>query len=302
MRKRKKEFNSLSTPAKIGVNAGFIIFCIMCLVPFVFIISASFSMEDDLAKFGFTLLPKNYTLDAYKMLFTSSSGLFRSYGITIFVTLVGTTLNLAICLLASYALTCDLKYKAQISFYFYFTMLFSGGMVPWYLVCTQVLHIQDTIWALILPSMVSTWNIFMLRTFIATSVPKAIIESVKIDGGSDLRILFQFVVPITKSGIATICLFVCLNYWNDWYNSMMLINRANIVSLQYYMQRVIMSVQLLSEYAKRGQGIVSLNAVKMPMESLRMAICVVTILPVVVATPFFQKYIVKGVTVGAVKG
>lgn len=300
--KRPKEINSLSMPSKIVINVLFIIFCIMCIVPFVFIVSASFSCEDDLAKYGFTLLPKTFTIDSYKMLFQSSSGLLRSYCITIFVTSVGTTANLIICLLASYALTCNLKYKSQVSFYFYFTMLFSGGMVPWYLVCTQLLHIQDTIWALIIPSMVSTWNIFMLRTFIATSVPKSIIEAVRIDGGSEARILFQFVVPIAKSGIATICLFVALNYWNDWYNSMMLINRANIVSLQYYMQKVIMSVQLLSEYSQRGMGVVSLESVKMPEESLRMAICVVTILPVIIATPYFQKYIVHGVTVGAVKG
>ena len=274
----------------------------MCIVPFIFILSASFSKEDDLIRYGFTLVPQHFTLDAYSALFKTNSGLLKSYCITLFVTVTGTVLNLAICVMAGYSLTCNLKYKSAISFYFYFTMLFSGGMVPWYLVCTQVLHIQDKLIALIVPSLVSTWNIFMLRTFIKTSVPLSVIESVRIDGGSEVRIVFQFIFPLAKSGIATICLFVALGYWNDWWLSMMLINRADIVSLQYYMQKVIMGIQLLSEYAQRGAGSVSLENVRMPNESLKMAICIATILPVIIITPYFQKYIVKGVTIGAVKG
>ena len=274
----------------------------MCIVPFIFILSASFSKEDDLIRYGFTLVPQHFTLDAYSALFKTNSGLLKSYCITLFVTVTGTALNLAICVMAGYSLTCNLKYKSAISFYFYFTMLFSGGMVPWYLVCTQVIHIQDKLIALILPSLVSTWNIFMLRTFIKTSVPLSVIESVRIDGGSEVRIVFQFIFPLAKSGIATICLFVALGYWNDWWLSMMLINRADIVSLQYYMQKVIMGIQLLSEYAQRGAGSVSLENVRMPNESLKMAICIATILPVIIITPYFQKYIVKGVTIGAVKG
>ena len=274
----------------------------MCIVPFIFILSASFSKEDDLIRYGFTLVPQHFTLDAYSALFKTNSGLLKSYCITLFVTVTGTALNLAICVMAGYSLTFNLKYKSAISFYFYFTMLFSGGMVPWYLVCTQVLHIQDKLIALIVPSLVSTWNIFMLRTFIKTSVPLSVIESVRIDGGSEVRIVFQFIFPLAKSGIATICLFVALGYWNDWWLSMMLINRADIVSLQYYMQKVIMGIQLLSEYAQRGAGSVSLENVRMPNESLKMAICIATILPVIIITPYFQKYIVKGVTIGAVKG
>jgi len=301
--KSRLKINELSLMSVTAIHTLFIVTCVLCLVPFLFVVSASFSMEEDLIKYGFSLIPKNFTLEAYRILIGSSGNeLIRAYLTTIFVTVTGTVMSLFILSTAAYALSRDLKYKSQISFFIYFAMRFSGGMVAWYLVCTQILHIQDTIWALIVPSLVSTWNIIILRTFIKLSVPMEIIESVKMDGGSEWIIYLKFILPLSKPGLATVALFVSLRYWNDWYLPMMLINRADIINLQYYMQRIMASIQMLVELSQREMAVSELANVKTPTESVRMAICLAAMGPMLLAAPFFQKYFIKGITVGSVKG
>lgn len=306
MKKKKSrlKINELSTGGKAALFLFFLIFCTLCLVPFLFIVSISLSTETDINAYGFTLIPKHLTFEAYKYLFKSSLGeLAKVYGTTIFVTVAGTALGLLIQAMAAWALSRNLKYSSFFSFFMYFASLFSGGTVAWYLVCTQVLHIQDTYFALILPYLVSTWNIIMLRTFMKANIPEEIVESVKIDGGGDLLLFFRFIIPLSAPGLATMALFLAIQYWNDWYLPMMLINRANIVNLQFYMQKVMNSVQALIEFAQReGSKNVNLSSVELPQESMRMAICLVAMGPILLASPFFQRFFIKGMTVGAVKG
>ena len=304
-RKKHLKINELSITGKISIELLFLFTALICFIPFWLIISISFSTEADIAKYGFTLFPKHFTLDAYSYLFKGGSmrQIINAYLTTIFITVSGTTLGVMVTAMAAYAMTRKLKYIRQISLFYSFAMMFSGGTVAWYMICTQVLHLTDTYFALILPYAVSVWNVIMLRTFMKSSLPEEVFESVKIDGGGECVIFFKFVLPMSLPGLATIALYLALHYWNDWYLSMMLINKAEIVTLQYYMQKVMNSVMALIEFGLReGSSSVNLGEVEMPRESIKMAICLIAIGPILLASPFLQKFFIKGINSGAVKG
>ena len=288
----------VSRPANVLLNILLIALCITCVYPFLLVIATSFNSESAIASFGYTAIPKEPTLYAYKYLFANASTLLRAYGVTIFVTVVGTMLHVIVCALYGYAISRrEFKFRNFFTFYMFFTMLFSGGTVPWYIVCTKVLHINNTIWALILPSLCSAWNIIILKTFFKSSVPDAIIESARIDGASEIKTFVRIVCPIALPGLATIALFAMLGFWNNYFNAMMLTTKTSLQNLQLYLYNILKSASMMEQGAS-ASGM----TLKLPQESARNAICVISIAPIIFAYPFFQRYFIQGLTIGAVKG
>lgn len=296
--------NEVSKTSNILMNLLFTAIAILCIYPILLIIGISFTDEDSIIKYGYSMIPKNFSLYAYEYVLKNSTEIVNAYAVTVITTLVGATVGTASVAMYAYAITrSGFKYRKIFNFLMFFTMLFNGGMVSWYIICSKVLNIQNTIWALILPMLTSAWNVMIMRTFFATTVPEAVIESAKLDGASEIRTFAVVVVPLATPGIATIALFNTLSYWNDWWNALMLTSKPELTNLQYYLYKIINSMNSIM-----NSGSQSLAAMQggtdatMPKESARMAICMLAIGPIILAYPFFQKYFVQGLTVGAVKG
>lgn len=295
MQIESKKFN-------ITLNIIFTIIAVLMVFPVILVFSISFSDQKAIAEHGYQLIPSIFSLDAYKYIFGSGMGIGRAYLVTIFTTVVGTIISVLVIALYAYPLSRkELKGKGILTFYIFFTMLFSGGMVSWYMVMTKMLHLSNSIWAMILPYAMNAWYVIIMRTFYQTSVPNALIEAAKIDGASEFRILFKIVFPISLPAIATIALFQTLTYWNDWYHPMLLITEPELYNLQFLLQIMMKNIQMLSD-GSMGSDIMSSLSSNVPEESVRMALCVVAMGPILIVYPFFQKYFIQGLTVGAVKG
>lgn len=277
------------------------IFSLLCVFPFLFVVIISFTAEGALARDGYRLLPAEWSLDAYRYVFNMGDSLIRSYGVTIFVTVVGTILSLLLMAFYAYAVSRkSFRYRNFFSFFAFFTMLFNGGLVPTYIVVTQFLSLKDSIWALILPLAMNAFYIMILRTFYSTSVPDAIIESGKIDGAGEFRVFIRLVLPLSLPGLATIGLFSTLGYWNDWFNALLYIDDPNLVPLQSMLMRIETSMQFIMQNASNSS--ISMEALRsLPQDTSRMAMVVLATLPIIFAYPFFQRYFITGLTVGAVK-
>ena len=298
----ENKFNSISKPTNVGLNILFGILAALCIVPFIFVLIISFTSEQALQANGYRFWPEEWSLGAYKYIFTSGSQIMRSYGITIIVTVLGTLIGLTIMTTYAYALSRkNFAYRKFFTKLIFIPMLFSGGMVASYLVVTKFLGLKNTIWALILPICVSSFHIIILRTFFKTTVPDAVVESAKIDGASEWTLFLKIVLPISLPAIATIALFLTLGFWNDWFNAMLYIDKNSLVPLQYLLIRLETSMEFLANNtAALGTNAVE-AAASMPKDTAKMAIVVITTLPIIFAYPFFQKYFVSGLTVGAVK-
>lgn len=282
------------------INCIFIMFCISCVIPFLLLISISLSLETDMIKYGYRFIPQHFTLQGYSILFNNPIQVINAYKVSGIVTLGGTLFSLLITSSLSYALSRKTyRFRNKLSFYVYFTMLFNGGMVPSYILVTHYLKLRDNLWALILPMLVNAWLVLILRTFMQT-IPESLIESAKIDGASEFRIFSQLVLPLSKPGLATIGLFILLNYWNDWYLSLLYIDTNFKVPIQLLLYRIMSNLTFLTQNLDKLPKNINLN--NMPRESTRMAMCLVAAGPVLFVFPFFQKYFVKGLTIGAVKG
>ena len=276
-----------------------IVFCAMCVIPFIMAISASFSDERTLLREGYGLLPRGFSTQAYSMLF-STSQIFDSYKVSIFVTVVGTVLSMAVTAMMAYPLSVKkLKYRGTISFFAYVTMLFNGGLVPTYMLISKYLGMRDTIWVMILPVLVNPWNLFLLRNFFA-AIPAELHESARIDGANDVRILWQIILPVSLPALATVALFYGVAYWNQWYNAMLYIENSKLFPLQYLIMRMMRNVELMKQMAGQAGFAVDMSA--MPSTTNKMATAIVTIGPIIVAYPFAQKYFTSGLIVGSVKG
>ncbi|MGN0746470.1 MAG: carbohydrate ABC transporter permease [Aristaeellaceae bacterium] len=281
------------------VGLMIILFCAMCVIPFIMAISASFSDERTLLREGYGLLPRGFSLQAYSMLF-STSQIFDSYKVSIFVTVVGTVLSMMVTAMMAYPLSVKkLKYRSTISFFAYFTMLFNGGLVPTYMLISKYLGMRDTIWVMILPVLVNPWNLFLLRNFFA-AIPAELHESARIDGANDVRILWQIILPVSLPALATVALFYGVAYWNQWYNAMLYIENSKLFPLQYLIMRMMRNVELMKQMA--GQAGFAVDMSSMPSTTSKMATAIVTIGPIIVAYPFAQKYFTSGLIVGSVKG
>lgn len=297
-----KAYQQASGLAGIGLHLLFIVFSLACILPLVLIVAISLSNEKLLTLKGYKFWPEEIDWSAYRYLFNDSETLFKAYGVTLTVTFVGTIL--AVLLIALYAYPLfrkDFPFKKAFNLYLLITMLFSGGLVPFYLFYINYLHLRDSLIALILPGLSNAFYIFITRTFFQQTVPEEMIESGKLDGASEWRIFFQLVLPISLPVLATIGLFTTLMYWNDWFNSLLFINDTDKFSLQYVMIQMIRQAEFFKNQLA-GSGVALLVQETVPTESLRMAMVVVSIGPILFVYPFFQKYFTKGLTVGAIKG
>lgn len=295
-KKKKMPRDELAFKA-IGYPLVFL-FAILCLIPFLIVIGSSFTTENYIIRNGYTIWPGEFSLSSYQTIFENPVSILRAYGVTILVTAVGTALSVFINMMTGYVLQRqDFDWRNKFSFYFFFTTLFSGGLMPWYLLCTRYLHLRDTIWALILPSMISVWNILLVKGFMA-GIPIEITESAKIDGAGDFKIFIRLIWPLSKPVIATIGLFTALTYWNDWYHTMLFIDNDNLYSLQYLLYKLINDARALREIAAESGEVIE----TVPIESMKMALTVVVTGPIVLLYPFVQRYFVKGLTLGSVKG
>lgn len=301
MNKRTVGRRHMSKDVLMFKTVGYIIlfvFAILCLIPFLIVIGSSLTSESEIIRSGYSILPKEISLDSYKTIFESPMSILRAYGVTIIVTVAGTALSVFLNTMTGYVLQRkDFEWRNKLSFYFFFTTLFSGGLMPWYILCVQYLHLKDSIFAMILPGIVSVWNILLVKGFMA-SVPFEVTESAKIDGAGDFKIFLKLIWPLSKPVIATIGLFTALTYWNDWYNSMLFINNDKLYSLQYQLYKLINDAKALRAIAAESGMVVD----TLPIESMKMALTVVVTGPILLLYPFVQRYFVKGLTLGAVKG
>ena len=286
--------------SQTAYNIILIILSLIVIFPLVLVVSASFSTEKDLVEYGYALFPKNVDLSAYKYVFKNPESILNAYKVTFIFSVAAMVLSVLFMSMIAYPLSKSrLKGKRFISFYLYFTMLFSGGLVPSYILITQYLNLGNTIWVYILPGMISPWYVFMMRTFFQ-GIPESLAEAAYIDGASELRVYFTIIIPLSKPVLSTVALFMFLAKWNDWYTAMLYITDESLISLQYLLQRIMENIRMLQEMQPSVSGLV--NTADIPSETARMAMAVVVAGPALLVFPFFQKYFVKGLTVGGVKG
>lgn len=279
------------------------VIALLCLIPFVMVLSGSLSSEQTIVQNGFSLFPQDFSLEAYKTVFKDPDVVVRAYVTTILLTLVGTFTGLLFQTMTAYVLTRkEFTWRKGFSFFFYFTTLFSGGLVPTYVLYTRTLKLGDSYLALLLPLVFSVYNLLVMKSYIS-ALPDSLVEAAKIDGCSETRILFQIVMPLIKPALATVGLFIALAYWNDWYSAMLYIKDESKYPLQYFLYQQVNNIEaykkLIASHAVSGDVV---NTMTLPTQTLKMALTVVVTGPIVLAFPFVQKYFVQGITIGAVKG
>jgi putative aldouronate transport system permease protein len=297
----KKKHRTKITFSKLVINFVLCIFAFLCIMPMWSMVAISLSNNTDLDLKGYSLIPLHFDLSGYKYVLGQPAMIIDAYKISIFVTIVGTIMALMVISGVSYVISRpDFRYKNVLSFYIFFTMLFNGGLVPWYMLINNYLHLGDNIFVLILPYLANAWFILLLRTFFQ-KLPFEIIESCSIDGADEFTIFFRIVLPLSTPGLATIGLFIMLMYWNDWWLSMLFIENQVLVPLQLLLYSIMANIQ----YLESGQGssvMTTTQLAHIPSESARMVMAILAAGPMLFVFPFFQKYFVKGLTVGAVKG
>lgn len=283
-------------------SVGYIVitlFSAACLIPFIMMVSASFSSEKAVVRNGFSMFPQDPTLFAYKLTFQNPDVIIGSYVVTILITVIGTVVGLFITAMTGYALQRpDFRHRNAISLFFYFTTLFSGGLVPFYLLMTRYLHLKNNYLAVLLPLLLSAWNIIMMKNFMK-SIPHAITESTQIDGAGPFRTFISIILPMSTPSLATIGLFIALGYWNEWYNSMLFLDtNVKYRPMQLFLYNLITGVEYIRNSAARS----NVPTQDVPLETMRMATAVIATGPVVLMYPFVQRYFIKGITIGSVKG
>ena len=275
---------------------------LLCLLPFVMVLSASFSSEDAILRNGFSLLPQEPTLEAYRNVFENPYIILRAYINTIVLTIVGTVIGLFLISMTAYVLQRrDFEWRNKFSFFFYFTTLFSGGLVSTFILMVRYLHLKNNYLALLLPLVFSVFNLLLMKSYMS-GIPQELTEAAKIDGCNDFKIFIKIFLPLAKPALATIALFMALNYWNDWYNNMLYINKEEMYTLQYFLQERVKNIEAYKKILmEQGSGNIA-SLIEMPTQTLKMALTVVVTGPIVLAYPFAQKYFVRGISVGAGKG
>ncbi|OMF22718.1 sugar ABC transporter permease [Paenibacillus sp. FSL H8-0548] len=301
---KTEESRSIRTDVSGMIVKGFgylfiSLFALCCLLPFLLVLGTSFTSESSIKKHGFNIWPREFSTFAYKIVFENPDLIIGSYIVTLGITIVGTVVGLFIVAMTGYALQRpDFGYRNSISFFIYFTTLFSGGLVPFYLLMTQYLSLRDNYLAVLLPGLLSPFLIIMMKSFVR-SIPHAITESAKIDGAGDFTIFLKLILPMTTPALATIGLFIALGYWNEWYNSMLFLSPdMKYRPLQLFLYKVVTS----AEYVRNSAAASNVELRDVPLESMKMATAVVATGPVIFFYPFVQRYFIKGITVGAVKG
>ena len=285
----------------IFIHMIFITGCLLIILPLLIILGSSFQSQQDIAINGYRIIPKEFSALSYQMIFKNPTSILNAYGVTAFTTVVGVIISMLLCTSFAYVLSREnYRYRKILMFYIFFTMLFNGGMVANYLWIANTLGLKNNIWALILPTTVSAWNVMLMKGFLS-SVPVSMIESARIDGANELLIYFRIVLPCAKPALATVALFYALTYWNDWYLALLYIDNDRLLNLQSLLQRILKNIALLNSAEALNSGMVSKMS-DIPTEGARMAMCIIAAGPMLVIFPFFQKYFVQGLTVGSVKG
>lgn len=290
-----KSFNRVSTVILT-------LLVVLAMLPIVLIVIASFSAEDVLIRDGYTYFPAEWSLDSYYYMVKQGVVILRSYGVSFFVTFFGTALSVLLTTMLAYPMARkSFRGRNVLAFFVFFTMLFNGGIVPSYIMWTQIFGIKDTIWALIIPNyLVTAFNVILVKNYYQNSVPDSLIEAAQLDGASELKIFFKVMLPLSKPTVATISLFTGIAYWNDWTNGLYYINNEKLYSIQQLLMKIMDNIQALR--SNSNAALLGTGAVELPGTSIRMAMAVIGILPILFIYPFVQKYLVKGVVVGAVKG
>ena len=273
------------------------LFAAACVFPFLLVLISSFTDEGTLIREGYSLFPSRWSLNAYKVVLNSPT-VPNAYSVTVTITLAGTVLSLLTTALCSYAISgTTLRYRNVIAFIFYFTMLFSGGLVPTYILISNYLSLRNNLWVYILPSLVNPWNMFLLRNFFNT-IPESFRESAYLDGASDATVFFRIAIPLSTPGLATIALFYGLGYWNIWFESLLYMDNENLHTLQYLIMRIMRNINTAKTIAK----LTSIPMPILPAETVRFATAVLTVGPIIFLYPFLQRYFVTGLKVGGIKG
>jgi putative aldouronate transport system permease protein len=296
--------NRLNPTAVVILNVVFILGVIASIAPVLLVVAVSFTPEADILRNGYKLFPERWSLDTYKFLFKDPTVVTNAYGVTIFTTVVATVIGLINIALFAYPISRrDFKFQNEVTFFMFFTMLFGGGLVAYYIVMTGVFGMRNNILAMILPYCFNAFWVIVMRTFYKNQIPESVIESARIDGAGEWRTLLQIVLPLSLPGLATVALFTTLNVWNDWFNCVLFIN-TDMINLQTMIYRALRSVQMLRDIvAKMGQSVdLGTSVANLPNETFRMALCTISIGPIILAYPFFQKYFIRGLSVGAIKG
>lgn len=301
MNKLKK--NGFISISRLVIHLIMIFFGLFCLIPVLLIVTSSLMHEKDIFISGYTFFPEmGFTLDAYRQIFLNPQQLLNSYLVTLGTTVVGTGIGLWLTISLAYIISRkDFRFRKQVSFYVFFTMLFNGGLVPTYILVVSWLHLKDNYIALLLPYLCVGYNILLAKGFLQNT-PESLIESAKLDGAGEMRTFVQIVLPISKPAIATVGLFIAFSYWNDWFQSMMYIVSDRKISLQYLLVRVSRNIEFLNSSFARQMMSTAGSAADIPAYTARMAMCVLAAGPILFIFPFFQKYFVKGLTIGSVKG
>ena len=300
---RALRLNQVSAGTELIFHIILGLFAACCILPFLFVVIISFSAESSIKTIGYSFVPAQWSLEAYRQVFKLGDQLWLSYFNSFFITIVGTVVSVAVCVLYAYPLfRKDFKLRGFFTFFSFFTMIFGGGLIPTYIVCKNLLGMSNNYAALIVPMLVNPFNIIVMRTFFQTSVPFDLIEAATIDGSGEYSTLTRVILPIVKPGIATVALLTALAYWNEWFLCLLYITDRHLYPLQY----LLMEMQRNAEFISRNSsvmGAASAEAVRnLPNQTMRMAVVVFIVLPIACAYPFFQRYVVAGLTIGSVKG
>jgi putative aldouronate transport system permease protein len=279
-------------------NALFILMCLFIIIPVLYIVSVSLSLDSDIVEHGYRLIPAHVSLAAYRYYLRVPAQIINGYVVSVGVTVMGTLFGLTLSTMLAYVMTRgDYRWRMAITRYTLIPLFFNAGVVPLYLIVTRVFHLGDTIWALFLPYGISVWFTFLMRGFMS-DLPFELIESAKMDGANEHRVFFFIVVPNVKAALATIGLFYAFD-WNDWWLPMLFINRSNLVPLQYLLYRTLNNLDFV---LRNISMVANMNRVEIPGEATRMAVAVLAAAPMMIVFPFFQRFFVKGITMGSVKG
>ncbi|MGO4791707.1 carbohydrate ABC transporter permease [Paenibacillus sp. 2KB_20] len=286
---------------KLLIHLLFILLSLAVVLPFLLVVAVSLTDEASLTRNGYQFLPESFSLKAYRYLLDAPDILLRAYGVTITVTVIGALAGLLLTAMTAYVISRpDYRYNRATTFYVFFTMLFSGGLVPSYILITQYLHLKDSLLALILPVLLSPFNIMVMKGFMS-KIPLEIVESAKIDGARELRIFFRIILPLSTPALATLGLLISFTYWNEWFNAMLYIDDPNKVPLQLLLVRTLGSIEFITSNSEFAQQL-GVDLSSFPNNSARMAIAVLAGGPMLIIFPFFQRFFVKGLTVGSLKG
>lgn len=300
---RKRRLNAVSVPSEIVIHIVLGLFCLACILPFIFVVIIAVTSEESIRAIGYSFIPQSLSTAAFEYIGKLGLSLWRSYFNSFYITILGTFLSVFITMLYAYALfRRDFKYRRFFTFFCFFTMMFGGGLVPTVMVSKDILGLNNNYAALIVPMLINPFNLIVMRTFFQSTVPEELIESASIDGSGEYNTLFKIIVPIAKPGIATVSLLTALAYWNEWYLAMLYIKSADYYPLQYLLYKMQRNAENLAKLSAQLGADASKAFMALPGNSLKMALVVLIVVPIACAYPFFQRYIISGLTIGSVKG